>query len=159
MFWFFLPILIIVASNVIYDVSSKSIREDLNAYAGTTIVYSILAIFYFLVFEILNPGGSIGAEWSHVNWAVVTFALASIGLESGYIFLFRAGWSISLGGMVCNILLAISMLLIGHLIFSETVSFRQCLGVVFCILGLIIIFKAESNKTSSEEDNNVPQEQ
>lgn len=153
MFWFFLPILIIVASNVIYDVSAKSIREDLNAYAGTTIIYSILAIFYFLVFEILNPAGSISVEWSQANWAVVTLALGSIGLESGYIFLYRAGWKISLGGMVCNILLAISMLVVGQFLFNETVSLSQYLGVLLCIVGLIIIFQAGCNKTSSQEDN------
>lgn len=152
MFWFFLPILIIVASNVIYDVSSKSIREDLNAYAGTTIIYSILAVFYFLVFKILNPTGSIGVEWSQVNWAVVTFALGSIGLESGYIFLFRAGWKISLGGMVCNILLAMSMLMVGQLLFNETVSLSQYLGVLFCIVGLIIIFQAGCMHNSSEKE-------
>lgn len=157
MFWFFLPILIVVASNVIYDISSKSIREDLNVYAGTTIIYSILAIFYFLVFKMLNPACSIITEWAHVNWAVVTLALASIGLESGYIFLYRAGWNISLGGMVCNILLAMSMLVVGHLLFNETVSLRQYLGVLLCIVGLIIVFRA-GNETSSQEDYNAPQE-
>jgi len=149
MFWFFLPILIIVISNIIYDVSSKSINEELNAYAGITIIYSILSVFYFLLFEILNPAVSIGVEWSQFNWAVATFALASIGLESGYIFLFRAGWNISLGGMVCNILLAMCMVGVGQLFFHETVSLRQYAGVVLCIVGLFIVFKAGSNETSS----------
>jgi drug/metabolite transporter (DMT)-like permease len=150
-FSFFLPILIIVVSNVVYDVSSKSINEDLNAYAGTTIIYSILAIFNFLVFEILNPAGSVITEWSQVNWAVATFALGSIGLESGYIFLFRVGWNISLGGMVCNILLAMSMLGVGQMLFNETVSLRQYSGVLLCIVGLIIIFRAGNEKKSSPE--------
>ena len=148
---FYLPIVIVVVSNVIYDVSAKSIREDMNAYAGTTIIYSILAIFNFLLYAITEPAGSIIIEWSQVNWAVVTFALASIGLESGYIFLYRAGWNISLGGMVCNILLALSMLAVGQLLFDESVSLRQYIGVLFCIVGLIIVFQAGSNKTSENK--------
>ena len=144
---FYLPIIIVVASNVLYDVSAKSIREDLNAYAGTAIIYSILAIFNFLLFIILNPESPLIVELSYVNWAVAAFAIASIGLESGYIFLYRAGWNISLGGMVCNILLALSMLAVGQLLFNEMVSLRQYLGVLFCVAGLIIVFKAESNET------------
>jgi drug/metabolite transporter (DMT)-like permease len=151
-FLFFLPIIIIVVSNVIYDVSAKSIREDLNAYAGITIIYSILAVFYFLLFIILNPTGSVSAELSQVNWAVATFALGSIGLESGYIFLYRAGWNISLGGMVCNILLAVSMLAVGFLLFRETVSLIQLLGVLLCMVGLIIIFQAGGDKKKSSAE-------
>ena len=150
MFWFFLPIFVIVVSNVIYDVSSKSIDEELNAYAGIAIIYSILAVFYFLIFEISNPAVPIiSAEWTQINWAVATFAVASIGLESGYIFLYRAGWNISLGGMVCNILLAICMVCVGQLFFQEAVSLRQYTGVALCITGLFIVFKAGSNETSS----------
>lgn len=145
MLWFYLPVLIVVAANVTYDISSKSIPEEMNAYAGITITYSVLAIFNFLIFTIMNPGTPITAEWAQVNWAVVLFALTSVGLESGYIFLYRAGWNISLGGMVCNTLLAICMLFVGRFLFSETVSFRQLLGVALCVVGLIIINKASIN--------------
>ncbi len=158
MFWFFLPVFIVVVSNVIYDVSAKSIREDLNAYAGTTIIYSILVVFYFLVFVIFNPSASISVEMSKVNWAVLTFALATIGLESGYIFLFRAGWNISLGGMVCNVMLAMCMLVVGQLLFHETVSSIQYLGVIFCITGLILVFQAGGNKTVEDKDISIEEQ-
>jgi drug/metabolite transporter (DMT)-like permease len=152
MFMFFLPIIIIVVSQIIYDVSSKSIDEELNAYAGTTIIYSILAIFYFLIFVIFTPDASVGAQLSQVNWAVVTFALGSIGLESGYIFLYRAGWNISLGGMVCNILLAVCMLGVGLLIYRETVTLIQCIGVLLCFAGLILVFIGGNDQKASDED-------
>ena len=144
MFWFYLPVFIVVAANVTYDISSKSIPDGLNAYAGITITYSVLAVFNFLIFQIMNPEIPIIAEWAQINWAVVLFALTSVGLESGYIFLFRAGWNISLGGMVCNTLLAICMLLVGLFLFSETVSLRQFLGMTLCVAGLIIINQAGS---------------
>jgi drug/metabolite transporter (DMT)-like permease len=163
MFLFFLPIIIIIVSQVLYDVSAKSINEDLNAYAGTTIIYSILAIGYFLIFAAFTPDASVSAEFFKVNWAVVTFALGSIGLESGYIFLYRAGWNISLGGMVCNILLAMCMLGVGYLLFREQISPIQLIGILFCMAGLIIVFKAGGSKKSSEEpsdtDVGVPKEQ
>jgi drug/metabolite transporter (DMT)-like permease len=156
MFLFFLPLIIIVVSQIIYDVSAKSINEDINAYAGITIIYSILAIFYFLIFVIFSPEASAAAELSKVNWAVATFALGSIGLESGYIFLYRAGWNISLGGMICNILLAMCMLCVGLLMFRETVTLIQWLGVLLCFAGLVLVFKGGGSQTA-DEDNNATQ--
>ncbi len=150
MLWFYLPVLIVVAANVTYDISSKSIPEGLNAYAGITITYSVLAVFNFLIFQIMNPAIPITVEWAQINWAVVLFALTSIGLESGYIFLYRAGWNISMGGLVCNTLLVICMLIVGRFLFSETVSFRQLLGVVLCVAGLIIINQASVRKEIPE---------
>ena len=150
MLWFYLPVLIVVAANVTYDISSKSIPEGLNAYAGITITYSVLAVFNFLIFQIMNPAIPITVEWAQINWAVVLFALTSIGLESGYIFLYREGWNISMGGLVCNTLLVICMLIVGRFLFSETVSFRQLLGVVLCVAGLIIINQASVRKEIPE---------
>ncbi len=146
MSWFYLPVLIVVAANVTYDISSKSIPDGLNAYAGITITYSVLAVFNFLIFKIMNPEIPIIVEWAQINWAVVLFAFTSVGIESGYIFLFRVGWNISLGGMVCNTLLAVCMLLVGRFLFSETVSFIQLLGVILCVTGLIIINRAGFRK-------------
>ena len=64
MLWFYLPVLIVVAANVTYDISSKSIPEELNAYAGITITYSVLAVFNFLIFQIMNPAIPITVEWA-----------------------------------------------------------------------------------------------
>lgn len=152
MMWYYLPVLIVVAANVTYDVSSKSIPEELNAFAGITITYSLLVVLNFILFQVLNPTGSLLAEFTQVNWAVVLFALASVGLESGYIFLYRKGWNLSLGGVVCNILLAICMVMIGFLAFHETVSAKQLFGVILCTAGLIVINRVEFSKISEEPE-------
>jgi drug/metabolite transporter (DMT)-like permease len=157
MFWAYLPVLIVVAANVTYDISSKSIPDGLNAYAGITITYSVLAVFNFLIFQIMNPEIPIIVEWTQMNWAVVLFALTSVGLESGYIFLYRAGWNISLGGMVCNTLLVICMLLIGRFLFNETVSLKQFLGVILCVAGLIIINQAGFRNELQEAGKDKPE--
>lgn len=67
MSWFYLPVLIVVAANVTYDISSKSIPDGLNAYAGITITYSVLAVFNFLIFKIMNPEIPIIVEWAQIN--------------------------------------------------------------------------------------------
>lgn len=155
MFLFYLPVIIVVAANVTYDISSKSIPEDLNAYAGLTTTYGVLAAFNIIVFQVLHPSASILSEWSHFNWAILLFAITSIGLESGYIFLYRAGWNISLGGMVCNTLLAVCMLFVGQTLFQEQVSAKQYFGVLLCIAGLIIVNRAGGNEQDPPSEPSV----
>lgn len=149
---FYLPVLVVVSANIIYDISSKSIPEKLNCFAAVTITYTLLAFFNFFLFLFLNPGGSILAELSHINWAVFVFALMSVGLECGYIYLFRAGWNISIGSVVCNIMLTICMVTIGFLAFHETITLRQFAGVILCIGGLLFINRSEFKKADAEED-------
>lgn len=149
---FYLPVLIVVCANIIYDISSKSVPEKLNCYAAVTITYTVLACFNFLLFLILNPGNSILIEMSRINWAVFVFALMSVGLECGYIYLFRAGWNISIGSVVCNILLAVCMVIIGFLAFHETITPKQLAGVILCVGGLLFINKSEFCKVSDQED-------
>ncbi len=153
MLLFYLPVLIVIFANTTYDISSKSIPEELNAYAGVTITYTILAFFNFSLFHILNPDGSMFVEISRLNWAVILFALASVGLECGYIYLYRAGWNISIGGVVCNILLAVCMIIVGISVFHETITPRQFTGIIFCVGGLLTINKMELKKVIGEESS------
>lgn len=149
---FYLPVLIVVCANIIYDISSKSIPEKLNCYAAVTITYAVLACFNFLLFLVLNPDDSILLEMSRINWAVLVFALMSVGLECGYIYLFRAGWNISVGSVVCNICLAVCMVLVGFLVFHETITLKQLAGVVLCVCGLFFINRGEFREASGKED-------
>lgn len=145
--FYFLPVIIVIIANVTYDICAKSIPEKLNHFAGLVVTYSCLAVFSFIAFLVTADGASIVAEISDINWAVVLYGIASVGLETGYILLFRAGWNLSLGGLVCNILLALSMILVGLLLFGEALTVKQFAGIILCIAGLLVINKSElSNK-------------
>ena len=151
MMYYFLPVIIVICANVTYDICAKSIPEKLNHFAGLTVTYMCLAVFSFIVFTISSGGGSLMTEISGINWAVIAYGIASVGLETGYILLFRAGWNISLGGLVCNILVAVSMLMVGLFIFGEDLSVKQIAGICLCITGLLFINKSEL--TGSRNDS------
>ncbi len=155
--YYFLPVIIVVCANVTYDICAKSIPVRLNHFAGLTVTYTCLAIFSFIAFTVSSGGSSLLAEVSGINWAVIIYGIASVGLETGYILLFRAGWNISLGGLVCNILVAVSMILVGLFIFGETLTVKQIAGICLCIAGLLFINRSElsnNRKDSPKEKEN-----
>ena len=67
--------------------------------------------------------------------------LTIIGLEFGYIMAYRAGWNISVGSLVANILLALMLIPIGIIFYKERFELTKVLGSVFCIIGLVLINK------------------
>ena len=78
-------------------------------------------------------------EISKINWTSIILALAIVGLEVGYVFVYRAGWTVSTASVVANIGLACVLILVGYFLYRENVSFNQILGIVVCMVGLILI--------------------
>ena len=66
-------------------------------------------------------------------------ALAIVGLEVGYVFVYRAGWAVSTASVVANIGLALMLLAVGYFLYRENVSINQIVGIVVCMFGLVLI--------------------
>ena len=78
-------------------------------------------------------------EISKINWTSVILALAIVGLEVGYVFVYRAGWTISTASVVANIGLACVLIVLGYFLYRENVSINQIVGIVVCMFGLVLI--------------------
>lgn len=133
------PLMLIVGSNCLYNISTKSMPENANPFGALTVTYVTSALISAVVFLGGTGPAKAVTELSHVHWTSFALGLSIIGLETGYVFLYRAGWKISSGSLTANICLAIVLLFVGLLLFKETISPRQFVGVVVCGIGLFLI--------------------
>ena len=62
-----------------------------------------------------------------------------MGLEAGYIYLYRAGWEISRGSLTANISLAVILLFVGLLFYKEAFNIKQLFGILFCVAGIVLL--------------------
>lgn len=129
----------IVGSNIIYDISAKSFPEPMNPQAGLSVVYTIAAIVTFIIFLLTSDNKNFIEELKKINWATFLLAAGCMGIDLGYILLFRAGWNISLGSLVCNILIAISLIIAGIIFYREEITKDHLIGISLCLTGLILI--------------------
>lgn len=139
MFKYYLPVFIVVLSNVIYDISSKSIPSHLHVMGLLIVTYITATVGSLILFYITSKEKKLFIELKKINWAVFVMALGCIGIELGYIFLFRSGWQISLGSLVCNIGLAISMIIVGILFYKEKINLHHIVGIALCMGGFVLI--------------------
>lgn len=135
----YLPIILIVASNVFYHICSKETPAQINPFASLTVTYAVGLLTSLLLFWLTGKGSSLIAEYRHVNWAVVVFGLSIVGLEAGYIAMYKAGWNISTGSLIASVLLAIALIVVGALLYKEAITLRKLAGVLICLVGLYLI--------------------
>lgn len=141
MFMYVFSIILIVASNTFYNISQKATPLKANPFLSLLITYLTAAAITFIIYVFNRADKGLVESVKELNWTSLVLGVSIVGLEFGYLMAYRAGWKISVGSLVANIGLALVLIPIGVLIFKENFEVSKILGVVFCILGLILITK------------------
>ena len=133
------PVLIVVLSNTFYNICTKSTPSNVNAFGTLMLTYITAAVLTGIIFLFLVKPENAIVELSKVNWTSIVLGIAIVGLELGYIFMYRSGWKVSSGALVANICLAIALLFVGAILYGENITVKQVLGIFICIAGLFLI--------------------
>ena len=89
------PVLVVVLSNTFYNICTKSTPYNVNAFGTLMLTYITAAILTGIIFLFLVKPENAIFELSKVNWTSIVLGIAIVGLELGYIFMYRqAGKSV-----------------------------------------------------------------
>ena len=133
------PILVVILSNTFYNICMKSMPNDVNPFGALMVTYIVSAIITAIIFVFMVKPSNVVFELSKVNLTSIVLALVLVGLEVGYVFVYRAGWSVSTASVVANIGLACVLLVVGFFLYNENVSIKQIIGIFVCMFGLVLI--------------------
>ena len=141
----YIPIIILVVANTVYHICSKSTSGDINAFASLFITYLIGAIvslvLYFTTQKATNGSLNLINEYKNLNWASIVLGFAIVGLEVGFILMYRCGWEVSTGQLVQAAILAIVLVFVGVLLYKEAITLTKIAGIAICLIGLYLINK------------------
>ena len=135
------PVLVVVGANTIYNISTKSTPANVNAFASLAMTYVMAALSSVVLFFLTSDSKNLLAELAKTNWTAYALGVAIIGLEFGYICIYRAGWKIGVASLVANISLACVLLVVGYFFYKEIITLKQLLGMGVCVIGLMLIVK------------------
>ena len=139
MFALIWPIALVVLSNVVYQICTKSVPDGMNPFASLTVTYAVAALASLAMFFISNRGGNLFAEYKKLNAAPILLGVVVIGLEVGFIFAYRAGWQVSKASIVQSSALAVALLFVGFFAYGEGVTWNKLVGAAICLAGLVFI--------------------
>ena len=133
------PILLVVVSNVLYQLCAKSIPAGLDPMASLTITYTVSAVCAAIMYFILNRGGNLFHEYAKMNFTPVLLGISIVGLEFGFIQAYKAGWSVSTASIVQSAFLTIVLIFVGALIYHEAITVKKIIGIAVCLTGIYFI--------------------
>jgi uncharacterized membrane protein len=135
------PILIVVGASTFYNISAKSTPEGINAFASLAVTYLVAMLCSIGMFFATGEQRNLALELTKANWATYILGIAIVGLEYGFICIYRAGWKIGVASLFASIALACVLLFVGLLFYKEALTLRQCVGIGVCAVGLVLIMK------------------
>ena len=128
-----------IAATVAYHLVLKVTPAGANPLLSLMVTYGAVAVLFAGVL-VLAPGEFAWREEArHLNWTAIALAFAIIGLDLGFILLYRTGFEVSLGALVTQSAAAMLLVGVGVLVFRETLSLAQGVGIVLCIAGLWLV--------------------
>jgi uncharacterized membrane protein len=136
-----LSIVIIVTSNILYNICQKSTPEEANPFSSLLVTYLTASIITVITLLVFYADKSLAQSVKELNWTSIVLGISIVGLEFGYLMAYRSGWNISEGSLVANIILALMLIPVGMLFYKEGFALRQTLGVLLCVIGLLLLNK------------------
>ena len=133
------PLALVVFSNIIYQICAKEVPKNMDAMASLTVTYLVGAVCSAVMFFTLNKNGNLLLEYAKLNWASILLGVSVVGLEVGFIYAYKIGWTVSTASIVQSAFLAIALLFVGALLYHETIDIGKIIGVGFCLVGLFFM--------------------
>ena len=134
-FWLSIAILCTVGYHLVLKVTPAGVNPLLSlmlTYALVTLVFGVILL--------VAPGGF---EWRqelrHLNWTALALAVVIVGLDLGFLYLYRGGFEVSLGALVTQSAAAMLLLIVGVAVFREKLSAANVAGLALCLLGLWLV--------------------
>lgn len=129
-----------IVASVGYHIIQKLIPGNVNPIVSIVVTYSASILLSLVLLPILYPlQGGLVASLRQLNWASAALALALVGLELGFLLVYRSGWNISLAAIITNIAATLLLIPIGLWFFHEKVSPLNLIGIGVCIAGLVMV--------------------
>jgi drug/metabolite transporter (DMT)-like permease len=137
--FYYFAILLVVVSNVFYQISQKLIPSDVNPVLSLIVTYSTAIIFSLFLLPFYPITEGFRASFRKMNWASFTLGITIVGIELGFLLAFRAGWNISFAQLFSGLSIAVLLIPIGVLFFHDKLTVLNVIGILLSIGGLILM--------------------
>jgi drug/metabolite transporter (DMT)-like permease len=128
-----------IACTVAYHLVLKLTPSGVNPLLSLLATYLLVSVL-FGAFLLASPGEfAWRQEIRQLNWTALALAVAIVGLDIGFMLLYRSGYAVSMGALVTQSAAAMLLLGIGVAVFRERLSAANAVGLALCFAGLWLV--------------------
>jgi len=135
---FYFSIVLAIASSAFYHFVAKSTPANVNFTVSLLVTYGVAFVATLFTFFFF-PTSSVVSELKQLNWASVGLAIAVMGIEFGYLLMYRAGWNLGIAAVLVTVLASLILVPVALFVFKDKLSWVNIAGILVCLAGLVML--------------------
>lgn len=135
---FYFSITLAIASSALYHFVAKSTPANVNFTVSLLVTYGVAFVATLFTFFFF-PTSSVVSELKQLNWASVGLAVAVMGIEFGYLLMYRAGWNLGIAAVLVTVLASLILVPVAVFVFKDKLSWVNIAGILVCLAGLVML--------------------
>jgi drug/metabolite transporter (DMT)-like permease len=139
MFLFYFSIILAVCSSAFYHFTAKSMPSNVSFTVSLLVTYAIAFVVILLTFPFFPIPEGLTAELKKLNWASIGLAIAVVGIEFGFLLMYRSGWNLGISAVLVTVIASLILVPIAVLVFKDKISWVNVLGIFVCLAGLVML--------------------
>lgn len=136
---FYFSIALAIGSSAFYHFNAKSTPSNVNFTVSLLVTYAIAFIVTLFTFYFFPVKNGVLAELKQLNWASVGLAIAIVGIEFGFLLVYRSGWHLGIAAVLTNVVASLLLLPVAIFIFRDKISWVNVVGIFVCLVGLVML--------------------
>jgi drug/metabolite transporter (DMT)-like permease len=134
-----LPLALVVLSNVAYHYGQKSVPRPAHPVVAAIGMYVVALLGALALLPFVRPLPDRAAAGAALHWSVALVGLGILGVEIGFLLVYRAGWEISTASLTASVVLALALVPIGVALFREPWNASRLAGLALALAGLWLL--------------------
>ena len=139
MFLFYFSITLAILSSALYHFVARSTPSNVNFTVSLLVTYAVAFAVTLLGFFFFPVPNGIIPEIRQLNWASIGLAVAVVGIEFGFLLVYRAGWNLGIAAVLVNVVASLILLPVAIFLFKDKISWVNVAGILVCLAGLIML--------------------
>ena len=122
-----------------YHLVLKLTPAGVNPLLSLMLTYALVTLVFGVILLVAPGGFEWRQELRQLNWTALALAAVIVGLDLGFLYLYRGGFAVSLGALVTQSAAAMLLLVVGVAVFREKLTTSNAVGLLLCLAGLWLV--------------------
>jgi len=138
-FLFYFSITLAICSSALYHFSAKSTPANVNFSISLVVTYVVALGIVLLTSFVFPVKNGLAFELKQLNWASFLLAIAIVGIEFGFLLVYRSGWNLGIAAVLVNVVASLILVPVATFFFKDKISWVNVLGILVCLAGLVML--------------------
>ena len=139
MYLFYFSITLAICSSALYHFSAKSMPANVNFSISLVVTYLVALGIVLLSILFFPAKNGLAAELRQLNWASFLLAIAIVGIEFGFLLVYRSGWNLGIAAVLVNVVASLILVPVAIFVFKDKLNWINIVGILDCLVGLVML--------------------